>query len=166
MTNQYEIISVGFSSQETFLPRGNFHARSRTSLALISLTDENFGTTRSLTGISSTKNTFFPPRVIFLARGYFQAVSRNSHIPLSLRKMRRFALPKIHSPLRQSHSSRAAILTPARLIRSFYHLLGKWGTTRSRLGTLLSKKFPFLPRVTRSPNSLIFTIPKPGKVRE
>ena len=83
-----EIISVGFSSQETFLRRGNFHARSRTSLALISLTDENFGHTRSLTGISSTKTNFFPPRVFFLARSYFQAVSRNSHILLSLRKMR------------------------------------------------------------------------------
>ena len=82
-----EIISVGFS-QETFLPRGDFHARSRTSLALISLTDENFGSTRSLTGISSTKTLFFPPRGFFLARSYFQAVSRNSHILLSLRKMR------------------------------------------------------------------------------
>ena len=81
-----EIISVGFSSRETFLPRGNFHARSRTSLALISLTD--FGSTRSLTGFSSTKTTFFPPRGFFLERSYFQAVSRNSHILLSLRKMR------------------------------------------------------------------------------
>ena len=81
-----EIISVGFRSRETFLPRGNFQARSRTSLALISLTD--FGSTRSLTGISSTKTTFFPPRGFFLARSYFQAVSRNSHILLSLRKMR------------------------------------------------------------------------------
>ena len=39
----------------TFLARRNFHARSRASLALISFTDENFGTTRSLTGICSTK---------------------------------------------------------------------------------------------------------------
>ena len=55
LTNQYEIISVQLDSVLTFLARRNFHARSRASLALISFTDENSGTTRSLTGICSTK---------------------------------------------------------------------------------------------------------------
>ena len=133
----------------TFLARRNFHAHSRASLALKSFTDENFGTTRSLTAICSTK---------FLSS---LCVSSSSHAAIFKRAhaIHTFHYPwgkwgtpqpgicshrKIPSSLRESHSSRAAILTRARLIRSYYYLLGKWGTTRCRNRTRLQKNLSSL----------------------
>ena len=75
---------------------------------------------------------------------------------------------KIPSSLRESHSSRAAILTRACLIRSFYHLLGKWWTTRCRNRTCLQKILSSLHvspssrlvSFTRAPLFAQFSIPE------
>lgn len=159
-----------FPPRVIFLARGYFQAGLRNSHILLYLRKMRDASTRYLL---SQKNSLFPPRVIFFARCYFDACSPNSFILPPLRKMMDYSLSKPYLPSKNSlFPPRVTFLAVGEfhtrsLIRSFFYPWAKTGTTRSRIGTLPSKKSSlFPPRVTCSPNSLIFIIPKPGKVRQ
>ena len=127
----------------TFPARRNFHARSRPSLVLICFTDENFGTTRSLTGICSTKfisslcvSSSSRAAIFKRARAihtfYYPWGKWGTPQP-GICSTEKFLLPSA------SHILRALLFWRVLLIRSFYHFLGKWGTTRCRKRTCLQK---------------------------
>ena len=168
VVNRYLLYKISFFPPRViFLARGYFQADSRNSHILLSLRNE--GCLNPVFALQ--KNSLFPPRVTFFARCYFDACLPNSLILPPLRKMMDYSLSKPYLPSKNSlFPPRVTFLAVGEfharsLIRSVFYL-AKTGTTRSRMGTLHSKKSLFPPGVTRSPNSFICIIPKPGKVRQ
>ena len=170
------VVSPVFALQNFFLPSACHPPRARlfssglAQFTHFTIPEENEGRLNPVFALQ--KNSLFPPRVTFFARCYFDACSPNSFILPPLRKMIDYSLSKPYLPSKNSlFPSRVTFLAVGEfharsLIRSVFYPWAKTGTTRSRMGTLHSKKSLFPPGVTCSPNSLIFTIPKPGKVRQ